>query len=357
MILVGIPMGKMSCKKDLSIRLCTEAPSGLTEFVQGIRFGSTGVRYRILRVADKLEHLHNPTFIVAYSNRPEREESIVGCYVIDQRKLLMNSAKVNAFYRGTLCVAPDYRGKGLGKSLIDAAQQFMHSVAPTTSPNIMSYGFIQSTNIASLKLLQQHGAQVIYDVNQYFVYRQWPKAHSALLELPPKQSTDRTSELPFDERQLVDITPSKLPIFAFKDNKGITVSAHVGVSTLALDNFSAFTQFLINCFVKPIPMARKRFDQNAFSYISITDVYIRPDSTHLARTFVSALMSRFDTHYANFILCPGTAAYQLLLRAGVISKRKPSAADTLHLVVMAEPHINEELASTDCHCWLYPPDL
>ena len=73
-------------------------------------------------------------------------------------------------YIQTICIDPRSRGRGLGSTLLQFAEQRIHRV----SPNI--FMCVSSFNVGARRLYQRHGYEVVGELTDYIV-----KGHSEIL--------------------------------------------------------------------------------------------------------------------------------------------------------------------------------
>ena len=333
--------------------------------VESVDFGSDGLRYRRLDVRSQLERFNSPVWFHAMSN-----ERIAGVYVLDRRDLLLHGKQVTGYYRGVLAVGSHWQGQGVGRQLVQSAKQWMASQVQDSQmqdKSIISYGCIDQSNTRSLQLLRSSGAATGPALSMYMMYRQWPRKTCELETMSDTHSHDLAllADRVYGKCVLRDVTPSRLPGFVLKDEHGVAVSARVCMAGFRIVSMSKAATWCTHLFVHPFAPARKRFDPDAFHYVSFSNVLIRSGSESLWPRFVSAVLARHAVHFGTVYPNPRSAQFRTTLRFRLLDRVCHSSSGSIHTMAkLHNPAVAPpaKLSETDlaalgrrCHS-LYPVD-
>lgn len=318
---------------EVIVRMTHEATAELIALVETIGFGSDGLRYRRLNVADQLARFSNPTFFSAYFN-----EKLVGVYVIDSRELMLDNEPAKGFYRGVLAVSADYQGQGVGNQLADAAMDWLDKQAQSTGQITVSYGCIDISNSRSLALLAKQGTVPVGNITMFMMYRQWPREQCDLAQVDDTLMLHYQALLEQRQKEFAwqDITQACAPLFAVSDSDGIRVAACVSSSAFQILGMSPTLAWVTKMLVKPWKPARKRFDPDNFTFAVFSQIVVREGCERDWPAFVSTVLARHGVHFGIVYIDPASTLFNQVLRAGLLGRWLHS--DEGSLQVMAKLH-------------------
>ena len=288
-------------------------PSGVPALVESVVFGTSGLRYRRLDVAAQLGRLHDPVFVCAY-----RADALVGVYALDRRALSVDGRAVIGVYRGTLCVASDAQGSGVGAALAARGREWIDALADGSGEAVLSWGCIDADNTRSLTLLEREGASDTGALAMLMSYRQWRRERVALEALAPGRDPREVAVLAatLADCALRDVTPSALPGLALLDGAGLRVSARVALSGYRIETMGRALDAAVRVFVTPFPPARRRFDVNAFRYVRFSDVAVRDGCERDWPRFVATVLARYGVHFGMVFVDPASALHERIAGNG-----------------------------------------
>ena len=325
--------------------------------VESIDFGSDGLRYRRLDVKSQLERFNCPLWFHAMS-----DGKLTGVYVLDKRDLLLHGKQITGYYRGVLAVGTQWQGQGVGRQLVQSAMQWMAAQARDSQAQdnaIISYGCIDQSNTRSLQLLRSSGATISSALSMYMMYRQWPRKACELETMDEAHSGDLAvlADRVYEKCAVRDITASRLPGFLLKDEHGVAVSARVSLAGFRIVSMSRLATWCTRLFVHPFAPARKRFDPDAFRYVSFNNVLIRPGSESLWPRFVSTVLADHDCHFGMLYVDPHSELFSLLQSSGGLARLLHSSKESIQIVLQTFPHASayslpsEKSPHSSVHLW------
>jgi len=335
----------------ITVELSSHAASGVVDLVESITFGSDGLRYRRLDVRSQLARFIEPCFFHAYI-----KDELAGVYVLDKRQLLIQKQPVNAFYRGVLAVAEHWQGTGVGAKLVEAAKRWMD--VQSEADTVFSYGCIDESNHRSLNLLKRSGATVGPLLSMYVMYRQWPSATKELQDLDDVSSQEVLRLLleQNSDCSIQDVSKSPLPGFVLQDEKGIVMSARVTTSRFCIMQMGLAARLGVKLFVNPSAAARRRFDPHNFTYLSLSNVFIRRGCESQWRGFLGALLARHDCHFAAIYITTNSALFHRLQKANTFTRFLYSNKGSIRLVCSAygqhaKTMLDASVSDDPMHLW------
>ncbi|MBX2880853.1 MAG: GNAT family N-acetyltransferase [Granulosicoccus sp.] len=302
-----------------------QAPNGLVTFLESITFGTDGLRYQRLDVARQMQRLNHPVFFSAWSGT-----DLVGSYILDRRNLMVHHQPMQGYYRGALAVHPSWQGKAIATKLTGKAMRWQEE----QSASSLSYGCIDKENLRSLKVLSKHGAEFVAHLNMLMLYRQWPRKQLELVPLDDqlKNNEDQLSAQTHKDCSVRDITVHANPGYALTDHEGIAISARVALTAFRIMSMSRFAIWSTRLFVTPWPPARRRFNPNHFSYLSLSNVLIRKGCESKWPAFVSTIMASHNVHFAAVYLDSGSSLFQTLRASQPLGRLRRNSKGNIHIV-------------------------
>ncbi|MEL6870044.1 MAG: GNAT family N-acetyltransferase [Pseudomonadota bacterium] len=267
------------------------------QFVSHARFGAPGARYRRHRFADEATQFAAPLFCSLYHG-----SSIVGCYVLDRRRLLRAGAEIDGLYRGTLFVDPAHRGHGLARIVVERA--VLWAVDQGSLP-VLTYGCVERRNAAAQRVLATQGMQRLGSVGSALKYSHWPRA-----SLPPHAFEDGRSDAIgalLSQTQagdsLVDAAPAQ---WISAHRNGAVAGCVYHVVSLNLDQPTGGAGRFMQRAMQLFPPARKRFAAEDFRYVAIRQpVAAGAGAAKLFQDLLDHLLVQHSTHFANVSLDEG----------------------------------------------------
>jgi len=315
---------------DASIQQTHEPLSGVVELLQGVTFGSDGLRYRRLDVQAQLHRFIEPVYFHAFVS-----DELVGVYVLDKRQLLVDGKRLNGYYRGALAVDEYWQGRGVGARMAQAAMLWLEGQAQ--GQTILSYGCIDTSNHRSLKLLKQLGARHGAVLSMYLMYRQLPSSRCTLTPMNSSllQAASSLSDEVYNDCRVRDVSQSSLPGYAVLDDEGIVVSAGVVTTRFCIKEMGLVARLCTRLFVTPFPVARRRFNPHNFTYVSLSNVTLREGCENRWRDFVSAVLHELDCHFAVVYVDRQSLLFQRLQKANWFTRWAHSGAGSIQLMCSA----------------------
>ena len=320
--------------------------------VESIDFGTDGLKYQRRDVSEQIGRFNSPVWFHAMYGA-----ELAGVYLLDRRDLLLDDQPLSGYYRGVLAVGTRWQGQGIGRQLVQSAMQWMasqaegahvqnvhaqdaHSHAHAKGNAVVSYGCIDQSNTRSLELLRSSGAIAGPALSMYMMYRQWPR-ETCQLEPIGEKHADNLAQLTnsvYGKCRLRDISPSRLPGFVLEDDDGIAVSARVSLTHFRIASMGAAATWSTRLFVRPFAPARKRFDPDAFRYVSFSDVLIRPGSENQWPRFVSTVLAKYGCHFGALYVDPASDLFAALQSSSRFSRWLHSSKGSIQLVMQVLPN-------------------
>ena len=173
----------------------------------------------------------------------------------------------------------------------------------------------------------------------YMMYRQWPRKVCELETMSETHSSDlaKLADRVYGKCVLRDVSPAKLPGFVLKDDHGVAISASVSMSGFRIVSMGRMARWCTRIFVRPFAPARKRFDPDAFRYVSFSHVLIRPGSESLWPRFVSTVLAKRDCHFGMLYVDPGSEVFSMLQNSGRFTRLLHSSKGSIQLVMHSFP--------------------
>lgn len=329
-------------------------PPELPALAESVTFGTEGLRYHRLDVADQVRRLHAPAFVTVRARG-----RLLGAYALDRRRLLVDGREIDGIYRGLLCVAPAAQGRGVGRLLAVRGRDWVERRARERGAPCLSWGCIDADNHRSHALLGSEGARDAGGLGLFAHYRQWPRERVPLERLAPGRDPREAALLAATEADcaLRDMTPSELPGLALVDGAGVRASARVAPTVYRIETMGRLRDALTRLLVMPFPFARRRFDPERFRFLRLGDIALRAGCEDDWPRFVSALLARHDAHIALAFIDPRRELHARLRGIGAFGRLLHDGKAPLRVMARwAGAESSEPPAPSGGACALAPVD-
>lgn len=276
-------------------------------------FGSDGLRYRRLDIADQLARLPDATFLEL-----RRKETLIGTYALASATLEFGATRFSGIYRGLLALDESAQGRGLGQYFLETTYRWLDEQVrdrPT-----LSWGCIESNNRRSLALLRSLGAGSLGTLQSMIAYRQWPRARVAIEELTAPTTIESAMLQSYDDCGLRFVGKTKAPLYAVTDGDEIIAGARANLTHVDMMSSGSGWDFIYDKLLRRVPAARRRYDPKNFRYLRLSDVVIKAGHERVWGDLLSTLLARHEAHMAMFLLDTRSRTYALLLSAGLFGR-------------------------------------
>ncbi len=278
--------------------------------LQGVEFGSEGVRYRRLGLAEQLQRLPAATFLEL------REKGrLLGTYALSTCSLRIGDEQMPGVYRGLLALAPEARGRGLGGHVVKRTFDWL--ATQSGGRPLLSWGCIESNNHRSRLALESAGAVRLGSLESLLSYRQWPRERIEIEEQLNADAVTIALQQSYADCGVQAIDGCNERYFAVTRANEIVAGARATVTHVDMLSSGSIWDSLYNNVLRRVPAARRRYDPRRFRYLRLTDVVIKKGHEGLWRDFLSTLLARHEAHMAMFVMDPKGAAYCSLQKAGL----------------------------------------
>ena len=320
-----------------SICLQRNPTEGFVNLVRGTAFVSGRRPYRRLNLREQLDRLEQPVFLTA-----EHKGKTVGTYVLNEHSMRVGQTPHCGFYRGMLCVDPEYRGAGVSQRLVQSAKHWMRARSATAGKPGLSWGCIAADNTAARRLLKRSGHTEIGALSTRLEYQQWLTADkfAVALDQPTPELAARWQEIADKAHWRLESPPSGCWMLVKDGREWIACCHHVTV--LDLTPLSGMLGWIDRHLMSRFAPGRRRFDPSRFGYVSVTQRLASSNGQRLWKTLRNALMVRHETHFVNVV-------------APVSAHR--NNARTSDIVVSAARLEDNPRSMPDGQIMLWPPDM
>ena len=198
----------------------------------------------------------------------------------------------------------------------------------------LSWGCIEAGNARSLHTLLGAGARELGVLESSTVYRQWPRERLELQCVEPAAEPGLAAAVQEGRRDCV-IAPalgSGGAYFAHRRQAGILAGARVHRTQVDLHTIGGAWDLLDRYLLRYSKAARKRFDPRCFTYLSLSDLVIRPGHERLWADFLSSLLARHEAYMAMLVTDPRSELHARLARAGLFGRLSRIARQRLRVV-------------------------
>lgn len=318
----------------------SEPSEALTRLIERTRFGTSGLRYRRLGVAQALARTRGGVFLSL-----TQDNEVIGSYVLEQHPLLAGQRAVCGVYRSQLCVAPESQGRGFGRLIVEKSLSWLDEQAGKTSVPVISYGCIESGNSRSLGLLKSARTSALGHLHTQMVYRQWPRRKVAFerLDAVGDRRVRDIQAAAYQDCGLTYAAPTDNTFFAVTRDNVVVAGAHANVVRLNFDRMGQPWDFLSDHVFAHVGPARRRFDPRNFRYLKLDGVVAAPGSERVWRNLISTLLAEHGVHMAMFTLDDASQVSRRLSEGGVFGRIARSTRQ--RLAVIARSHGSQ-------HDWL-----
>lgn len=329
------PAGRMCWQdpgRDLVIRTYMQPPPGYAMFLEQQAFGSEGLRYRRLGMAERLAHLPGAHFLSL-----EHKGQLAGSYVLMPLVVHRPQGVMDGCYRGLLSVTPKWQGQGLGAALVSVARELLAADAAANHRPLLGWGCIESDNTRSLRTLQASGGVPLGVLESSTVYRQWPREKVELVQLDPQQQADiQAAVLECQSDCALRMAQAGGgSYYAVTGEAGILAGARVLRTQVDMLNIGGAWDFLDRHLLRYSKAARRRFDPHCFTYLSLSELVIRPGLEKLWPRFLSSLLARHGCYMAMLVLDPRSRLHQQFSVSGLFRRGSRINRNRMQLMGMS----------------------
>lgn len=312
------------------VMLASRTPStAWLEYLGAQYFGGQGLRYRRPDVAAALAGLADPRFIAL-----EQHGRVAGSYVVAGLPLHTPHGPAQGYYRGLLSVAPQLQGRGLGRRLVEVTLAWLAAQAAASGAPSLSWGCIEGGNGRSLNTLLGAGARELGTLESATLYRQWPRERLAVQCLDTGREPGLAAAVR-DSHGDCALAPGLGGggvYFAHCTQSGILAGARVHRTQVDLHTIGGAWDMLDRYLLRYSKAARKRFDPHCFTYLSLSDLVVRPGHERLWADFLSTLLARHGAYMAMLVTDPRSELHARLARAGLFGRLSRIARQRLRVV-------------------------
>lgn len=315
-------------ERELTLRASDRPSEAFIEQLASTRFGSSGLTYRRLDIAEQLTRLHDSVFIEL-----QHQQQTAGTYVLAARPLRMLQNSCNGIYRGLLTLGPQRRSAGLGRFVVQTTLAWLDRQAQKQDSPLLTWGCIEKDNAPSIRLLSSEGASSIGRLESFTVFRQWPRKRIAT-DTIPTASRERVDDVLREcyADCSVQMTGGPAPFFAVTDNAGIVAGARASVTRVNMTSTGSFWDTLNDKLLRHVPAARRRFDPRNFTYLRLSDVVVREGHARAWRDLLPTLLAQHDLYMAMFVLDPDSMACRQLQGAGLFGRLARSTRQRIEVM-------------------------
>lgn len=291
-----------------------EPGDALLGLLARLRFGSDGLRYRRLNVAEQLARLPTAVYLSL-----ELDGRIAGSYVLAETTLASVSGPICGIYRGLLGVDPSARSQGVGRQFVKAVLGWVDDAARRHGGPVLSWGCIESANRPSLNLLQSLGGERLGELETLTVFRQWPRRRIGIVEAGAGLEAAVSAGLA-ETYEDCALRPARYTAAGFRavtDERGIVAGARASLTRVDIGAPGGVLDCAWHALLRRVAPARRRFDPRDFRYLRLSDVIVREGAERVWRDLLPTLLAEHDAYFAMFMLDPSSRARARLGRAGL----------------------------------------
>lgn len=295
----------------------------LVKLLEDVRFGDRGLRYRRRNLAATLD-----SFTDASYHSLHVDGQLRGGYVLVPGAATLAGAGVAAYYRALLAIDADFRGRGYGSRLVEAA---FDAVADRHSGPALAWGLIERHNRASRRVLEAAGAAPVGTVDTFLVYRQWPRPDPDVRRLDGQALDTYVEALAAagSGKGFAVRAPARLPAYGLFVDGVPVAAARIGRTVLDLGPGNAAARLLHRYAYSRFAALGRRYNRRAFTYLTIHDPLVPAQRADLWERYLSAVLAETGTHMASFTLDPSSDTYTQLDETGLFGRFAESTRQEL----------------------------
>ncbi len=300
-------------ERHLVIQRSSSFTPQFVEFLQRIVWGSGGVQYTIHNIADTLNRLSKPHFLSLTENG-----QLVAVTTLNQKTTRLAGKTYPAIYSYGISV--DVPKRGLGYGTLMAEQRLRYGLSKMGEKGLF-YGYIEATNINSLKTNTKVGSESIGQYHVLVVSRLRPM-DNARFQRPKATRRDQLVQLlsnQYENHALVDLDQSveieNYYILEQKDEivTGLQCERH----QLTIRHLSGATGQTILNLLPHIPVLRRLFPKRNLHFLRFGNIYAKKGMEAEIFNLMEALLARYQLNFGLIYMDKRSPLYQKLKEVGM----------------------------------------
>jgi hypothetical protein len=298
--------------EKIRIERHSEPPAGFLELLERTIWGTGGVKYAMLDIAERLPKLGGGQFFAL-----REDGALAGAYALEPRVLRVQGREVRGLYRSLLTVAPERGRRGLGARFASEVRRY--ALERAQGPLVL-YGFMESENAAALALARAVGHEP-WRAFSAAVFTRWsPRDDARVQPLGEGEAAELAGLLREAQRGHLAWDPEEslreAPCFVLREAGAIAAAAQVRLHRWRLDGLSGAAGFLVRRVMPILPGLRRFLDPDDLRFAFFGGLYAAPGQEKLLVRLLEALLARADLHAALMYLDPDGRPGAALLSGG-----------------------------------------
>ncbi len=299
-------------KRHLVLERSSNYTPQFVEFLQGIVWGSGGVRYTMHNVADTLNRLLNPHF---FSLREKGR--LVAVTTLNHKTLCLSGKTYPAFYSYGIAVDPSKRGLGYGTLLAEQGLQYGLSQIGRKG---LFYGYIEAGNTASIRTITKVGRKSIGQYHVLFISRLQPVDNSQLHNLTPtmKDQLIHLLSQQYKNHALTDFDQSVRvdDYYIMKQGDEICAGLQCERHQLTIKLMPGASGLILVKVLPFIPVLRRLLPGGNLPFLTFGNIYFKNGMEVEIFALMEALLARHRMNFAMIYMDKRSPVFQRLAQVG-----------------------------------------
>ncbi len=275
-------------------------------------WGSGGVQYTIHNVADSLNRLSNPHFISLTENG-----QLVAASILNQKTTRLAGKIYPAIYSYGISV--DAAKRRLGYGTLIAEQRLRYGLSKVGEKGLY-YGYIEATNINSLKTNTKVGSKSIGQYHVLVISRLQPRDNARFQRLKATKRDQLVQLLSnqYENHALVDLDQSVEPenYYVLEQNNEIVTGLQCERHRLTIRHLSGAAGQTIVTLLPHIPVLRHLFPERNLHFLRFGNIYPKKGMEAQIFNLMEALLARYQLNFGLIYMDKRSPVYQQLKAVG-----------------------------------------
>lgn len=282
------------------------------QLLKRTQYGTNGIRYYQTGQEQKINDLKKPLFF-----HLELQGELIGMYCLDERQLGVATGYVKGFYGRYLAIDQQHAGKGYGQLVKNVAVHFVTSII--SEPHVF-YSYIEEQNTRSMRISERQGFASASTLGTYIFRRYSPKSDSRFSSLKLSEVNELKSRLTDYYRHHTFRTFAGIGYsdnyYALKEGGEILAGVQANQVQWRFAAMPGVGGWMTMNLVPLLPATRRFFNLEAYSFVALEGIYLKPGYEHLLYPLLESTLAEFGLHSALWLIDDKDPIRQLLSQPG-----------------------------------------
>lgn len=244
---------------------------GAIKLISETVWGTNGPLYQHVDAPQKINHIIRPLSFTL-----EKGEKTIGTCTFLERDMILENKVYKTWYSRYFSIDTKSQGKIFGNLLLKNVRNYFEQ---TTDQPTVFYGFVDSANPRSRRLLQYIGLKAIRSFQTFMFSRVFPKADKRVTRIEEKDKPEILQLLKKQYRNYAFVNFEPLFLhdnyFVLKKNKEIIAGIRANITKWKVSHLAGVSGKILMKLLPHIPFISRLFNPKDFRYLGFEGIYCK----------------------------------------------------------------------------------